>query len=440
MSGPADLTSTAAPVGRAGRVLTPALTLLASLFFIWGFVTVLNDILIPHLKAVFELNYAQVLLIQFVFYTAYFVTSLPWSRVIERIGYRRSLVVGLVVMAGGALGFLPSASLTSFTLFLASLFVLASGIALLQVAANPYVAVIGPADSAPARLNLVQAFNSLGTVVAPIFGGLLILGASASGVDTAHAVLTPEQRIADAQSVQLPYLLIVGILLALAIAVWRFPLPDIDVTAHRLAHADRKRHSLWRHRNLVFGVPAIFIYLIAEIGIGSTLVNYISLPEIGAMSHARAAGYLTLFWLGAMLGRFAGATLMRRFAAERLLALVSIGAFALTMTSILSTGHLAMWTLILVGLCHSIMFPTIFTLGIRGLGPLTEKGSGLLIMAIAGGALSVLQGMLADRVGLRLSYLLPAACYVYVLFYAVWGSRVPPGTAEADEILDSHAH
>ena len=251
----------------------------------------------------------------------------------------------------------------------------------------------------------------------------MILGASASGTGAGQASLTLQQRMADAQSVQLPYLLIVGILLALAAAVWRFPLPEIDVAAHRLAHADRNRHSLWRHRNLVFGVPAIFIYLIAEIGIGSTLVNYISLPEIGNMSHAAAAGYLTLFWLGAMLGRFAGAFLMRRIAAESLLAWVSLGALGLTLTSILSTGHIAMWALILVGLCHSIMFPTIFTLAIRGLGPLTEKGSGLLIMAIAGGALSVLQGVLADRVGLRLSYLLPAACYVYVLFYAVWGSR-----------------
>jgi FHS family L-fucose permease-like MFS transporter len=435
MAAPPIAPALSQPLAPARSVATAALALLASLFFIWGFVTVLNDILIPHLKSVFELSYGQVLLIQFVFYTAYFVTSLPWSRFIERVGYRRSLVVGLGVMAAGALGFLPSASFTSFPLFLTSLFVLASGIALLQVAANPYVAVMGPAESAPARLNLVQAFNSFGTVVAPIFGGLLILGASASGVDAAQSALTLEQRMADAQSVKLPYLFIVAVLITLAVAVWRFRLPDIDVTAHQRAKASGVGGSIWRHRNLVFGVPAIFIYLIAEIGIGSTLVNYISLPEIGAMSHAAASSYLTLFWLGAMLGRFGGAFLMRWISAERLLASVSIGAFALTMTSIFSAGHLAMWTLILVGLCHSIMFPTIFTLGIRGLGPLTEKGAGLLIMAIAGGALSVLQGIIADYAGLQWSYLLPAACYVYVLFYAVWGCRVPADVAEADEVL-----
>lgn len=434
MPGPVP-TSSPQTVDTAAAPLTPAMALLASLFFIWGFITVLNDILIPHLKAVFDLGYAQVLLIQFVFYAAYFVTSLPWSRVIEAMGYRRSLVLGLVIMACGALGFVPAASLPSFTLFLGSLFVLASGITLLQVAANPYVAVMGPASSAPARLNLIQAFNSLGTVVAPIFGGILILSTSASGLAADPSLLTLEQRMADAQSVRLPYLFIVAVLLILATAVARFRLPDIDVAAHRQARAGGQGLSLWRHRNLVLGVPAIFLYLIAEIGIGSTLVNYISLPEVGAMSHAAAAKYLTLFWLGAMLGRFAGAFLMRRISAEGLLAATAIGAFVLTMTSILGTGHLAMWTLILVGLCHSIMFPTIFTLGIRGLGTLTEKGSGLLIMAIAGGALSILQGVIADQVGLRLSYLLPAACYIYVLFYALWGSRVSPTTLEAPESL-----
>jgi MFS transporter, FHS family, L-fucose permease len=174
----------------------------------------------------------------------------------------------------------------------------------------------------------------------------------------------------------------------------------------------------------VFGVPAIFIYLIAEIGIGSTLVNFISLPQIGAMSHADAANYVSIFWGGAMVGRFAGALALRWVSAERVLGAVSVGALVLALTAVATKGPLAMWSLIAVGLCHSVMFPTIFTLGIKGLGPLTEEGSGLLIMAIAGGALSALQGVIADRVGLQLSYLLPAACYVYVLFYAVWGSRV----------------
>jgi len=219
------------------------------------------------------------------------------------------------------------------------------------------------------------------------------------------------------------------------VLVWRVHLPDLAPEHRRAAREERKRHSLLRHRNLMFGVPAIFIYLIAEIGIGSTLVNFISLPEIGAMSHAAAAGYLALFWGGAMVGRFAGAFVLRWVSGQRLLAIVSVGALFLTLSAVLGQGKLAMWCLIAVGLCHSVMFPTIFTLAIRGLGPLTEEGSGLLIMAIAGGALAALQGVIADHVGLQLSYLLPATCYVYVLFYALWGSRV--SDALPDERLTS---
>ena len=409
----------------AGEGYAVALTVLATVFFMWGFVTVLNDILVPHLKAVFQLNYGQSLLIQFVFYLAYLLVSLPAAKLLEHIGYKRSIVVGLVGMASSALFFVPAAGLASYALFLAALFMLASAITLLQVAANPYVAVIGPAATASSRLNLVQAFNSAGTTVAPIFGGMLILGRSSGGTAASSEVtLTAGQRIADAHVVQMPYVLISVVLIALAVLVWRVRLPDLAPESRRAAREERKLHSLWRHRNLVLGVPAIFIYLIAEIGIGSTLVNFISLPNIGAMSHAGAARYLALFWGGAMVGRFAGAFAMRRISAESMLTLVSIGALGLTLTAIVGSGKVAMWSLIAVGLCHSVMFPTIFTLGIRGLGPLTEEGSGLLIMAIAGGALAALQGVIADHIGLQLSYLLPAACYVYVLFYAARGCRV----------------
>jgi len=234
-------------------------------------------------------------------------------------------------------------------------------------------------------------------------------------------------------AVELPYLLIAGVLLAVAAVVWRVRLPDLGQETRRVARAERATHSLWRHRNLVFGVPAICLYLVAEIGIGSTLVNFISLPDVGAMSHADAAHYLSLFWGGAMLGRFMGAFALRWLPADRLLAIVSVGALVLALVAITMHGRLAMWSLIGVGLFHSVMFPTIFTLGIKGLGPLTEEGSGLLIMAIAGGALSALQGVLADHVGLQLSYLLPSGCYVYVLFYALRGSR--PTEAIVDEYL-----
>ena len=423
-----ESSGTAPPVPQAPGAATPygaALTVLATVFFMWGFATVLNDILVPHLKAVFALNYGQSLLIQFVFYLAYLLMSLPAARLLERSGYKPAIIAGLAGMAASALLFVPAAAFGSFGVFLLALFLLASAITLLQVAANPYVAVIGPATSASSRLNLVQAFNSAGTTVAPIFGGVLILGRSTSGTaGPGDVALTSAQRVADAQAVELPYVLIAAVLLGLALLVWRVRMPDLAAENRRAARAERQRQSLWHHPNLVLGVPAIFIYLIAEIGIGSTLVNFISLPQIGAMSHADAASYVSIFWGGAMVGRFVGAFAMRWVKAERVLAAVSVGALVLALTAVMAKGPLAMWCLIAVGLCHSVMFPTIFTLGIKGLGPLTEEGSGLLIMAIAGGALAALQGVIADHVGLQLSYLLPAACYVYVLFYAVWGCRV----------------
>lgn len=421
----------------AGARYGGALAVLATIFFMWGFATVLNDTLVPHLKSVFRLNYAQSLLIQFIFYLAYFLMSLPWAKLLERIGYKRSVVVGLAIMAVGAGLFVPAAQLQSYECFLGALFVLASGITLLQVAANPYVAVIGPAESASSRLNLVQAFNSLGTTVAPIFGGMLIFARSTTGTAQGaggEGAVSAASRAADAQAVELPYILIALVLLLLAGVIWRTRLPDIG-SGQRRDKAARRTASLWRHRNLVFGVPAIFIYLIAEIGIGSTLVNYLALPSIGNMSHLAAAKYVSFFWGGAMVGRFVGALLMRWVRPQVMLAAVSIGALALTLISVATSGQVAMYTIILVGLCHSIMFPTIFTLGIKGLGPLTEEGSGLLIMAIAGGALSALQGVIADRVGLQLSFLLPAACYVYVLFYAAWGSKATH--AEPDEVVEA---
>jgi MFS transporter, FHS family, L-fucose permease len=420
---------------RPAQSYTLALTVLATVFFMWGFATVLNDILVPHLKAVFSLNYGQSLLIQFVFYLAYLLMALPAAKLLERIGYKLSIVAGLLGMAFSAAGFVPAAMLGSYDVFLLALFLLASSITLLQVAANPYVAVIGAPETASSRLNLVQALNSAGTTVAPLFGGMLILARSSSGTaEGADVVLTAQQRAADVQAVELPYLIIAGILIALALLVWMVRLPDLGKENRRAARVERAKHSLWRHRNLVFGVPAICLYLVSEIGIGSTLVNFISLPNIGAMSHAAAAGYVSLFWGGAMAGRFIGALLLRWIAPDRLLAVVSIGALVLASIAILADGHLAMWSLIAVGLCHSVMFPTIFTLGIRGLGPLTEEGSGLLIMAIAGGAAAAAQGVLADHIGLQLSYVLPAVCYLYVLFYALWGSK--PTAALKDEQLE----
>ena len=406
---------TASPYGAA-------LAMLATLFFIWGFVTVINNTLLPHLRSVFVLSYTQTTLIESVWFIAYFIASLPSAKLIERIGYKRSMVVGLVVMAAGALMMLPASALPSYGVTLVALFVIASGITLLQVAANPYVAVIGPPESSSARLNLVQAFNSMGTTLAPLFGGYLILGRSVSGTTDAGTVLSAADRLADARSVQLPYLIVAAVLVILALAIWRFRFPALTQTRHSTPD-ERRGHSLWNHRNLVLGVPAIFIYLIAEIGVSNLFINFVSAPDIGNLTHQQASNYLFLLWGGMMVGRFAGSFIMRRHAAENVLALAAVGAFAVMAVTIVATGPAAMWSLILVGLFHSIMFPTIFTLAIRGLGPLTEEASGLLIMAIAGGALVVVQGWIADAYGLQWSFVLTAACELYVLFYALWGCR-----------------
>ncbi|KQN69170.1 MFS transporter [Duganella sp. Leaf61] len=401
-----------------------AMYLLTSLFFTWGFITVINNTLLPHLRSVFELNYTQTTLIESVWFIAYFFASIPSARLIERVGYKKSLVTGLVIMAVGALMMIPAAHLPSYPVTLFALFVIACGITLLQVAANPYVAVVGPASSASARLNLVQAFNSLGTMLAPLFGGYLILGRSNSGTATTDQVLTQAERLADARAVELPYLIVAGVLIILAIVIARFPLPEIGASTNReAAKAARKNHSLWKHRNLVFGIPAIFIYLIAEIGVANLFINFVSQPDIGNVTHEKASHYLIILWGGMMVGRFAGSVLMRKFSAESVLAGCSIGAAIVMTIATFAGGSVAMWALISVGLFHSVMFPTIFTLGIKGLGPMTEEGSGLMIMAIAGGALVVVQGMLADHFGLQQSFLLTVACEIYVLFYALWGAK-----------------
>ncbi|MFN3819889.1 sugar MFS transporter [Blastomonas sp.] len=414
----------AADLPPAGPGYRSALTLLASLFFMWGFITVINNTLLPHLRSVFDLTYTEATLIESVWFIAYFVASIPSAKLIERIGYQRALVIGLLVMAAGACGMMLAASLPSYGVTLAMLFVIASGITLLQVAANPYVAVIGPAETASSRLNLVQAMNSAGTMFAPLFGAYLILGRSKGGTSQAGTALTQAERLADAQSVILPYGIVALVLVVLALIIARVPLPAIGHATSRVSAAARKSLSLWNHRNLVLGIPAIFIYLIAEIGVANLFVNFVSQPDIADLTQEQAGRYLTLLWAGMMIGRFAGSAVMQRVEPATVLAFASVGAGVVMLVTVFTTGPFAMWALILVGLFHSIMFPTIFVLAIRGLGPLTEEGSGLLIMAIAGGALVVVQGWIADAYGLQASFLLTVACEFYILFYALWGSRV----------------
>ena len=432
---PPVASSAPAPSGQTGPSGVPygrALSLLATLFFMWGFITVINGTLLPHLRSVFELSYFQAALIESVWFIAYFVASIPSAKLIERIGYQKSLVTGLLIMAAGALGMTVAASIPSYGVTLVMLFVIASGITLLQVAANPYVAVIGKPETASSRLNLVQAMNSAGTMLAPLFGAYLILGRSKGGTAHVGAVLTHAERMADGQSVMLPYAIVAGVLTVLAIVIARFPLPAMGAATQRIAAAEARAgsiwarfwdHPLWQHRNLVLGVPAIFIYLIAEIGVGNLFVNFVSRPDIGNMTTEQAGRYLTILWGGMMVGRFVGSAIMQKVDAGKVLAAFSIGAFIVMIVTVFSHGHVAMWSLMTVGLFHSIMFPTIFTLGIKGLGPLTEEGSGLLIMAIAGGALVAVQGWLADHYDLQWSFLLTATCELYILFYALWGSR-----------------
>jgi len=409
--------------GGAAPAYGRSLALLASLFFMWGFITVINNTLLPHLRSVFELNYTQTTLIESVWFIAYAVASMPSAFLIERVGYKKAIIIGLLVMAAGALGMVPAARIPSFGLTLGALFVVASGIALLQVAANPYVAVIGPPETSESRLTLVQAFNSMGTFFAPYFGGYLILSRTVSGTTMEGTAVSLAQRMADARATQLPYLLVAAVLVILAVVIGRAKLPTLGAETQRANAEERKHLSLWKHRNLVLGVPAIFIYLIAEIGVANLFINFVSQPSIGNMTHAEAANYLILLWGGMMVGRFAGAFIMRRIPANRVLAAFAVAAFVVMIAAATLHGQVAMWALILVGLCHSIMFPTIFALGIKGLGPLTEEGSGLLITAIAGGALVVVQGWLADSFGLQNSFFLTAACELYIVFYALWGSK-----------------
>ena len=425
MAGPIPQPSTSPKSGPVGSAAPygKTLALLASLFFMWGFITVINNTLLPHLRSVFDLNYTQTTLIESVWFIAYFVASMPAAFLIERVGYKKAIIIGLGIMAVGSLGMIPAARLPSFEVTLVALFVIACGIALLQVAANPYVAVVGPAESSESRLTLVQAFNSMGTFFAPYFGGYLILSRTVSGTTMEGTTVSLEQRMADAEATQLPYFLVALVLMALAVVISRAKLPELGQETRRANAEERKHLSLWSHRNLVWGVPAIFIYLIAEIGVANLFINFAAQPNIGNMTNADAANYLILLWGGMMVGRFAGAYLMRSIPASKVLAAFAAAAFVVMLMAASLQGPIAMWALILVGLCHSIMFPTIFALGIKDLGPLTEEGSGLLIMAIAGGALVVVQGWLADRYGLQQSFYLTAACELYVLWYAIWGSK-----------------
>lgn len=483
----------------SGSTYRVALMVVTSLFFMWGFLTCLNDILVPHLKSIFELNYTKVMLVQLAFFGAYFIFSIPSAKIVDWIGYQRSMVVGLLTMGVGAFLFVPAASVPSYPLFLAALIVLAAGITCLQVAANPYVSVLGSPATASSRLNLTQAFNSLGTFLAPFFGGLLILSAAPKTAEEVKALASDALRayqLHEAATVKAPYVGLGIALVVLAIAIGSFKLPKIEHAQHHLG--EKVGDSIWEHSNLVLGAVAIFVYVGAEVSIGSFLVNYFKEPLIGGLAEKMGAAFVSFYWGGAMLGRFIGsnflggakakymalvtaiivAVILLSYPIERqmpagyqpgvpnltwlawlvvtgrplfvvvaiatatiaaaaalrggkatantgtLLGICAIMTAVLVGISMSTTGHVAMWSIILVGFFNSIMFPSIFTLGIAELGPLTGDGSGLLVMAIVGGAiLPVAQGAIADRIGIHHAFLLPVLCYLYIVFYAFWGSK-----------------
>jgi len=413
------------------------LTVITTVFFMWGFLTCLNDILIPHLKAVFELSYAQVMLVQFTFFGAYFLMSLPAGRVVAHLGYKKSIVAGLIIAGIGAVGFWPAAGLRLYPAFLGALFVLATGITVLQVAANPYVALLGPEKTSSSRLTLAQALNSLGTTIAPWFGSLLILSTkvkSASEIASLSASQQMLYRTQEAQSVQTPYIGLAVVLVLLAVFVWIFRLPPLEETTEK---ADTDRHTLLdalRYPHVLFGVLGIFFYVGAEVSIGSFMVNYLAQPSIGHMSDQEAAHYVSLYWGGAMIGRFLGSALLAAFSPRKLLAIFASVNILLLLTTITTSGDTAMYSIVAIGLFNSIMFPTIFSLGIERMGPLTGKASSLLIMAIVGGAvLPFLQGFLADNIGIQHAFFLPLLCYAYIVFYGMRGSTIRTAPVDAQQ-------
>ena len=389
-----------------------ALSVVGALFFMLGFITCLNDILIPHLKAIFTLNYTQAMLVQFCFFTAYAVMSIPMSKLVEKMGYKAGIIGGFLIAALGCILFYPAAASASYPIFLGALFILASGIVLLQVAGNPYVTLLAPKGKESVMLTLIQAFNSLATTVAPPIGAALIF------VD---ATASQAERIS---SVQMPYLGLAGFMILLSVLIGLIKLPDArQIAAEQTESSHDGKSSVWQYKHMVLGTIGIFCYVGAEVAIGSLMVN--ALEHTAGLSHDKAAGYLSVYWGGAMVGRFIGAGLMNKIAPNKYLAFNASMAVGLLLLAIAAGGGaVTQWALLLIGFFNSIMFPTIFSLGTKGLGKFTGAASGIISTAIVGGALvPVLQGFVIDHVGLMISYVIPAVCYVYIVFFATRGYK-----------------
>ena len=395
-----------------------ALSVVGALFFMLGFITCLNDILIPHLKAIFNLNYTQAMLVQFCFFTAYAVMSIPMSKLVEKMGYKAGIIGGFLIAALGCILFYPAAASASYPIFLGALFILASGIVLLQVAGNPYVTLLAPKGKESVMLTLIQAFNSLATTVAPPIGAALIF------VD---ATASQAERIS---SVQMPYLGLAGFMILLSVLIGLIKLPDArQIAAEQTESSHDGKTSVWQYKHMVLGTIGIFCYVGAEVAIGSLMVNV--LEHTAGLDHDKAAGYLSIYWGGMMVGRFIGAGLMNKIAPNKYLAFNASMAVGLLLLAIAANGGaVTQWALLLIGFFNSIMFPTIFSLGTKGLSKFTGAASGIISTAIVGGALiPVLQGLVIDNVGLMISYVIPAVCYVYIVFFATQGYKADEASA-----------
>ncbi len=406
------------------------LMLVTALFFLWGLQGSMNDILIPYLKSIFNLSYSRAMLVQASFFCAYFFFAIPAGHCLERCGYKRMMVAGLTMMGTGSLVLVIAASMASFVVFLGAFSALAAGITMLQVSANPYIATLGPEATASSRLSLAQGFNSLGTTISPYLGGLFILRTVVGDKDEVirmSAAGLHAYRLHSAAAVKSPYmaLAICIFLFAIFMTQWRFPsLPAPQKYGVALTNESRNR-KWWCKRNFIGGTIGIFLYVGSEVAIGSFLVNYLTRPEIGGITERIASVYVSLYWGGAMIGRFLGTGLFRKLQPGNVLGIAAIAACSLICISMASSYAFAMWSIVLVGLFNSVMFPGIFTLAIRGLGPFTPRASGILITAISGGAvIPLLQGILADHIGVHYAFLLPAFCYLYIALYAFSETQV----------------
>ena len=390
------------------RYLLP-LALMVSLYFVIGFITSLNDILIPHFKDLFHLKIVEALLVQFCFFGAYFVMSLPCGWIVGKIGYKTSIVVALSIMGIGLLLFLPASMIVFYPLFLFALFVVGSGLALLQVAINPYVGALGPPETAASRLNLCGGLNSLATTIAPRIGAFFIfVGAAATTAELA-------------MSVRMPYVILAAGAFVMAGVTALVHLPRLLETN---TGSSKVEGSAWKVSHLRLGAVAIFCYVGAEVAIGSIMINFLGQPSMGGMSHSEAAHYVSYYWGSAMIGRFIGFVAMQKIRAEKGLAFVALMGLLFVGTGIVAHGQIAVWAIVCCGLFNSIMWPCIFPLSVRNLGPLTSQGSGILVTMVVGGAvIPEIQAYLADAFGYQPSFIVVLLCYAYILFFAVRGYR-----------------